>query len=146
MLCENDVIQNQNTSLLLSLSATYHTDYGGVSFSVSCYWRDKVSTIIWGGYVLIPWDLFMEYHLLIVILLTLLSRILALNQMPFLKIVFLITQHLSMIKGLYLASSHKVSFSDSKTDKTRFDGNLRSSLKSSGKINSLTQQWLELAI
>ena len=38
------------------------------------------------------------------------------------------------LKGL-VTNSGKVSFTGSKTDKTRFDGNLRSSLQSSGKIS-----------
>ena len=138
MLRDIDVVnQNQIRPLFMSCdcSCTYYTDYGGTSFNVSYYSRDKIG---------------FEYKNM---------RGLSFECMRFIHAVSFVNCDLTNasfyyvcfesdaifedcildnttfinIKGL-VTNSHKVSFTGSKTDTTRFEANLKSSLKSSGKI------------
>ena len=136
LLRDIDVVhQNQITPLFLSGSCSYNTDYGGTTFNVSYYSRDKIG---------------FEYKNM---------RELSFSSMRFVHAVSFVNCDLTNasfhyicfesdaifedcilantkftnIKGL-VSNSHKVSFTGSKTDATGFEANLRSSLKSSGKI------------
>ena len=133
----DDVNQKQIKPLFLSgiYSDGYNTDYGGTAFNVSYYSRDKIG--------------FKHKNM----------RGLSFNYIRFIHAVSFVNcdltnasfQHICFesdaifedcildntkftnIKGL-VTNSHKVSFTGSKTDATGFEANLRSSLKSSGKI------------
>ena len=133
---ENDIVkQNQITPLFFSDSGTYHTDYGGNAFIVSYYSKDKIK--------------FKHKNI----------RGLSFNSMRFAHAVSFIycdltnasfqqscfesdaifedcildNTRFSNVKGL-VTNSCKVSFAGSKTNKTNFETNLRSSLLSAGKI------------
>ena len=137
LLRENNVVnQNQITPLFLSCNANYSPDYKvGGTFNVSYQSKDKIE--------------FKHKNM----------RGLSFNAMKFVHAVSFIDCDLtntsftytyfesdaifedcildhttfSSVKGL-VSNSFKVSFTGSKTDKTSFDTNLKSSLKSNGKI------------
>ena len=136
VLRESDVVsQDKITPLFFSGSGNYNTDYGGYNFSVSYYSKDKIR--------------FKHKNM----------RGLSFNYMRFAHAVSFINCDLTnaafqyncfesdaifedcildnttftYVKGL-VTNSCKVSFAGSTTDKTSFETNLRSSLKSAGKI------------
>ena len=137
VLRERDIVaQNQITSLFLSKGGSFSTDYSPVaSFNVSYWSRDKIKfkckNMRGLSFSHVKFD-----HAISFIGCDLTS---ASFQYCFFEsdVIFedciLDNTAFSSIKGV-VTNSCKVSFTGSKTDKTSFDSNLRSSLKSSGKI------------
>ena len=136
ILRDNDVVnQNQITPLFLSGSGRYSPDYGGATFNVSYHSRDKIGfkhKSIRG----LSFNYIRFIHAVSFVNCDLTSA--SFQYVYFeLDAIFedciLDNTTFCTVKGL-VTNSHKVSFTGSKTDATGFDTNLRSSLKSSGKI------------
>ena len=105
ILQEIDVVkQSQIASLFLSGEGAYYIDYNDDSYygestiNVSYHSKDKIVFKYKNMKGLSFCNLTIQYHLLIVIFPILLSSTVVFNQMPYLKIAFLITQHSAMLK------------------------------------------------
>ena len=138
ILRENDVVaQNQITALFLSSGGSYTTDYPNiVSFNVSFHSRDKIvlkyktiKGLSFGAMKFAHPVSFIDCDL---------TNTIFQNCCFESDVIFegciLDNTRFNQVKGL-VTNPCKVSFTGSKTDKTIFDSNLRSSLQSSGKIS-----------
>ena len=136
VLRENDVVnQNQITPLFLSGGGGYSTDYGGSAFNVSYHSRNKIGFKHKNmrGLSFNAMKFAHEASFINCDLTNASFQYVCFESDVIFEDCILDNTTISYIKGL-VTNSCKVSFTGSKTDKTRFDGVLRSSLQSSGKI------------
>ena len=136
ILRENVVVnQNQITLLFSSGSGTYYTDYGGSAISVSYHSRDKIE-FKHKNMSRLSFNYIRFVHAVSFVNCDLTSttfQYTCFESDAIFEDCILDNTTFSYVKGL-VSNSFKVSFTGSKTDKTSFDSNLRTSLQSSGKI------------